>query len=314
MDETLRNLERLAASGDDAAIALYYRSLQRSGRFDGIEIQARLGDQDALAAFLTGLHYLDELNINSLWAYPFFSRPYGEVGNRFLFDYPLPFRPGLNLQDITSFVTLNRGGLSYPFIGAWVVSEQTINAADKVAHDYHSYHLSQIDETLEHNTEAEIEARAELIRFFVVRAESLLLITKNGTRFPRPEEDLDRHRLKSQQPIYRYLHSRHESEPQPRIPNWPALPRVGMHMVSRFPERLSTPPNSRYAVVVHKATGRAFSINSAYNLLEPELQQDVVLDALRHHSSANLSTAYHSKPEWAEGMPSEDFNTYFVTE
>jgi len=304
MDERNRELERLAATGDKQALGLYLSAIIRSGEVDQIERNARLGDQNSLALFLQILNHIREIDLNTLWVYPFLEDRI--TGRYVLAPVPLPYRLRMSFSDIhqelteTLGYTTTRYGQSIELKGAYIVEDLTIEMAGKALHDLHVRDdLYNPDEFL-----GDLE-------FSIIRAGSLLLIDRRGTIFS-PVHELNGYPHRMQQPmrIYRERALSHKL-PAPD----PVKRRFAPHMDQYFPDLISGDGN-RYAVVLHVPSGRAYSNGRGYSLLEEDLSAEVVLDAMRFHNSVNLgekaTTQPNQEPAWARILPDNEFNTYFV--
>jgi len=321
MDIDLRALQRLVASGDTDAMRRYAAKLLRSGQLDDVEIEARLGDQPALQIFLLAMDYAGEINLNSLWAYPYYADPYeeaqiGGIGEA-LFSFPVPYHLGMTLSDITYLIN-ERLGREMPtdFIGAWVVEDTTVEMADKVSHD-HLHYLMGTTEFLDLENEV-VEQWTEALRYYVVRAESLLLITRfDETIFPRPGYDLGSYRLRNRRPFTRYIieaerASRYSGE-YINIPE-PITRRISPKLYRQIPQAIGP---QRYVVVLHTPSGKAFSLDRQYQLLEDSLPKEVIINALRRPTSIDSGKAVsadYQMPEWARELPEEEFSAFWVAE
>lgn len=317
MDVDLRELERLVALGDEDALARYLISLVRSGQLDNLEHQARLGDQQAIKYFLLALHYTNEINLGTFWVYPFLEDRFNQ--RNVLAPTPIPYQPGMTLSEIINTLTevlgyaITRYGsdIKTSLKGAYVVEDLTIEMASKVLYDIgvawedpaHSGHPSLPDEILSD------------VEFSIIRAGALLLINRRGTIFP-PVHELGNYPHRSQQPMRVYRErarsSNRFSESNLSLPD-PVKRRFTPHMDQYIPDLVGG-DEKRYKVVLHVPTGRAYTNDRSYSLLEEHVDADVVLDAMRFHNSIDVgrkaTTGEWQEPAWSRKLPGEEFITY----
>jgi len=297
---------------------MYAVKLHRSGQLDDVEIEARLGDQAALQVFLLAMDYAGEINLDALWAYPYYANPYDLLGeiDPVLFAFPVPYQLGMTLSDITYLISEGLGReMAFDFIGAWVVEDTAVEAADKVRHDQVNYLLGT--ELLDLENEM-IDQWGEVLRYHVIRAESLLLITKfDGTIFPRPGYDLGGYQLRNRRPINRFIieaeRASHYSDVLIEIPE-PVERRISQKLYRQIPQAIG---RQRYVVVIHLPSGRAFSLDRQYQLFEDDLPRGIILNALRHPTSIDSGkavSANYQMPGWAVELPGDEFRAFWVAE
>lgn len=319
MDIDIRELERQADSGDKAAITRYIAALLRSGEIVNIERQARLGDQRSMRYFLLALNFNRELNLDSLWVYPF-----TDLHNPSLVDYPIPFELGMTLNDIRRILIDElRYGLRIPatneeaknrIIGAWVIEDLSVELADKVSYDVsHWMEYRWPGHNIYIEGELSREALIEDIKWSIIRASSLFQINNRGSVFT-PTHDLGSYFHHQSQSIN--IYRERASSANLRLP-----PNVERRMSPHSPLHIPLAPGgrgTRYKVVLHVPTGRAYSNDRSYALLETDVAPEIILRAMRYHNTIDVgekaTTMPHQEPGWSRSLPDAEFITYTVAD
>ena len=305
MDFHLRELERLVATGDEQSLRMYLISLVRSGEIDKVEWQARLGDQQALTYFLLALDYTGEIDLRTFWVYPFLEDAFSN--RNILAPAPIPYQLGMTFSDVKDIFS-NKLGYVVAIKGAYVVEDLTIEMAEKVLYDINIWLPEEDQDTA---------LREYLIEYSIIRAGALLLIDNRGTIFP-PIHELGHYTSRQQQSMRLYKRRAQDRNrfDQAKLIIPDLVKRKFIPHMDQYMPDLVGGDKQRYKVVLHVPSGRAYTNDRGYNLLEETVGPEVVLDAMRFHNQIDVgqkaTTGEWQEPVWSRELPDEEFITYTV--
>lgn len=309
MDEQLRSLLRKVQI-DPSSLPSLAAQLIRSGRIQDIEMDARLGDMDAIRLYLRVLHYTKEVDLNNLWL-----TPYVQTLDQFLhgpqltvWPYVTPWLPAMpfdldqtTLQDVIEPHYLEMG----PYRADSILGAYIVDAADLELADAATYHMNL---NLGNSGHADL-VRGQAVnsmRFVILSKTSILRMDSKGNFRLSADEDYphvpDRYRSTAD-----YFRSVGE------FPRWPRR-QIKQQLPFIAPRRHSNEP---YVLVLHLPTRRAYILGGNYSLITENATYDQIIHAMRYHLQEQehwLPSSTHQMPAWAHNLPEEEFVAFWMAD
>ena len=287
--------------------------LQSSRKLLELEQQARLGDQQAILDYLQILDYQGHIDLNSLWVVPFTKGIYDvDMPDDWIFTQPFPYKLGDDYQTIEEFHQENSGWPEQTIKGAFVVDVGSLELSDLTGYNISNYLRRDVDPE---NIEI-------AVKYFILQAEAILKITKHGYHFPDPHEiggigSYRKQTSKYWQLLHRKLHpGKSIRGAGPVKTSWPER-LVRQLPVAQFPERSGKAP---YVIILHTPTMQAFALAGGYKPLDEDVEEDIILHAMRYNRSREigwLPTSPLQRPNWVNrlldgGEKTSNFVAYWV--
>lgn len=279
---SLEKLKRDAyASGDPNKIRAYFLRLYRLGQHKFLNCSAYFDDESAME-YLEFLCFLGQLDTDDLWL--ILINPDGD----YIFQ-PIPYEIGQTLEE--SIEILYEFGYEADYKHGLILTGESLRNLENFFHaversDWEVPPLNE-EERLERQL---LERTARLL--------AIAFLDKNGLRLIMQESD-----------------SR-PSRPRRFIEKFQDLARrkkKDIKIKSAFPTRS---PDNNYVVMIHKGSCRAYSFGGNYQPLHDNLNIDDILEALRLHFSIwdGYEVADSQRPDWAKGIPNEEFIGVWVAD
>ena len=252
--------------------------LKSSQRLLELEQQARLGDPQSILDYLQILDYQGHVDLENLWIVPFTKDIYDtDMPDDWIFTQPFPYKLGDDYQTVVDWNSQHSRWPERPIKGAFVVDVGSLELSDLTGHNIANYLRRDVDPE---NIEI-------AVRYFILRAEAILLISKQGYRFPDPHEiggmgSYRKQTAKYWNLLHRQLHpGKSIRGAGPVKTRWPER-LVRQLPVAHFPERTGKTP---YVIILHKPSMKAFALAGGYGLLDEDVDEEIILHAMRYNRS-----------------------------